>query len=136
MFHMEDLPLRIKIKSRDHFLNLSDFHSLTPLVNTSNLPMKFSGAAAGEMEVVNSLLYYIISVIHKVPLVDFEKFIQQSISSFYLKSGMKIKVYDYSKICSDLLSVNIYECVHILHYVVYGRFASSSYVNMMVDTRG
>lgn len=48
---------------------------------------------------------------------------------------MKIKIYEYSKFCSNLLSVNVYECVHVVHYLVYGCFASASYVNMIVDTR-
>lgn len=29
----------------------------------------------------------------------------------------------------------MYECVHVVHYLVYGCFASASYVNMVVDLR-
>ena len=72
---------------------------------------------------------------HKVQIDNYEKHIQKSISSFYLQNGMKIKIYEYSRICSDLLCVNVYECVHILHYLVYGCFASAAYVNMLVENR-
>ena len=73
---------------------------------------------------------------HRVPIDNYERTIQRAISSFYLKNGMRIKIYEYSRICSTALAVNVYECVHIVHYLIYGCFASASYVNLIVDMKG
>jgi hypothetical protein len=81
------------------------------------------------------MLYFILSITHKIPYVGFEVEVRKSLSKLYIDNKMRIRLYDYGFTCSQVLGIDIEECVHIIYYLLYGRFASVSYVNMVVSSR-
>ena len=87
---------------------MSDFEKLTPLVTLEEVGITFRKPSQDEVAAINHILYYVISVVHRVPIEQYERVVQKAISPFYIKNKMKIKIYEYSKFCSDLLGVNIY----------------------------
>lgn len=81
------------------------------------------------------MLYFILFVNQKIPFEGFEDSVRKSLSSVYIDNKMRIRLYDYGSTCSQILTLDIYECIHAIYYLMYGRFASVSYVNMVVASR-
>ena len=90
---MEDYSLTITIYSRELELNLEDFKKLTPLVTLEEVAVVFRKPSQDEVAAINHILYYVISVVHRVPIEQYERTVQKAISPFYIKSKMKIKIY-------------------------------------------
>lgn len=81
------------------------------------------------------MLYFVIFVREKLQHPTFEQHVRTKLSQLYLENNMQIRIAELSRAASAALHVDLSECIHILYYLVYGRFASVAYVNMIAQNR-
>lgn len=82
---------------------------------------------------LNCMLYFVIFVTEKMQHPTFEHHVRQRLSQLYLENRMRVRLSELSRAAASVLHADLNECIHILYYLVYGRFASVGYVNMIAQ---
>ena len=47
---------------------------------------------------------------------------------YYIKNKLKIDIPLFASVCGKILNMKFKECIHIIFYLIYGRLATTSYV--------
>lgn len=82
-----------------------------------------------ELAMLNLMIYFIIHVQKKLPLSNYEHHVRKKLSPLYINNKMKVRIHEFGQVLSYGLKMDLAEVIHILFYLVYGRFASMAYVN-------
>jgi hypothetical protein len=88
-----------------------------------------------ETRILNCMLYFVVYVSNRLSHASFEQLVRRKISCLYVENKMRIRMYDCSYTISRATGLVITECIHIIYYLMYGRFASAAYVNIISQNR-
>lgn len=78
-------------------------------------------------------LYYCIKVNLGLEIEGIEELYLRQLGSFYVSSGFNIQIAKYAVFCSLATLIEARKCAHMIYYLVYGRLATSSYINHIVQ---
>jgi len=124
---------RIKVFGKDVLVGSRELEQLLPLVTQEQLQQwRFS---KHETAMLNCMIYFVVYVREKLQHPTFEQHVRRRLSQLYLENRMHVRLNEMSRAISGALHVDLTECIHIVYYLVYGRFASVAYVNMIAQNR-
>jgi hypothetical protein len=84
---------------------------------------------------LNCMLYFVVYVSNRLNHTSFEQDVRRRMSGLYIENKMRIRMHDYSYAISKAIGHDVMECVHIIYYLIYGRFASTAYVSMISQNK-
>ena len=58
----------------------------------------------------------------------------KQLGSFYVSAGFNIQIAKYAKFFSLTTRIEVKKCAHMIYYLVYGRLATSSYINHIIQS--
>lgn len=85
------------------------------------------------ISVLHIFLYYCIKVNLELDIEGVEELYLKQLGSFYVSTGFNIQIAKYAIFCSLATLIDVKKCAHMIYYLVYGRLATSSYINHIVQ---
>lgn len=87
------------------------------------------------LQVLHAVIYYVIGIEKNICCegsAEFREKCLAEISNYYIKKKMNFELYEYSYLCSRILSLPIEKVLHIVYYMVYARLASKPFIDNLV----